>query len=86
LERDFEESEVFEVVQAMNGDKAPGPDGFSLGFIKACWVVLKEDIMAVFREFHSKGSFEKSLNATFIFSHSQESWSEWISRIFVLSV
>jgi hypothetical protein len=66
LERDFEESEVFEVVQAMNGDKAPGPDGFSLAFIKACWVVLKEDIMAVFQEFHSKGSFEKSLNATFI--------------------
>lgn len=25
LERDFEESEEFEVVKALNGDKAPGP-------------------------------------------------------------
>jgi hypothetical protein len=66
LERDFEEREVFEVVQAMNRDKAPGPDGFSMGFVKSCWEFLKEEIMAVFIEFHSKGSFEKSLNATFI--------------------
>jgi hypothetical protein len=50
----------------MNGDKALRPDGFSLGFVKSFWEVLKEDIMAVFRVFHSKGSFENSLNATFI--------------------
>jgi hypothetical protein len=66
LETDFKENEVFEVVQAMNGDKVPGLDGFSLAFIKACWVVLKEDIMVVFKEFHSTRSFDKSLNATFI--------------------
>jgi hypothetical protein len=54
------------VVQAMNGDKALRPDGFSLGFVKSRWEILKEDIMAVFREFNNKGSFEKSLNATFI--------------------
>jgi hypothetical protein len=29
----FEESEVCEVVKALNGDKAPSPDGFSLPFI-----------------------------------------------------
>jgi len=29
----FEESEVCEVVKALNGDKAPSPDGFSLAFI-----------------------------------------------------
>jgi hypothetical protein len=32
LERDFEESEVFEVVKNLNGDKAIGPNGFSLFF------------------------------------------------------
>jgi hypothetical protein len=66
LEREFEESEVWEVVRHMKSDKAPGPDGFSMGFIKACWGVLEEDIMAVFGEFHSKASFQKSLNASFI--------------------
>jgi hypothetical protein len=66
LEREFEESEVWEVVRHMKSDKAPGPDGFSMGFIKAYWGVLKEDIMAVFGEFYSKASFQKSLNASFI--------------------
>ena len=28
---------MFEVVKHMKGDKSPGPDGFSMGFIKACW-------------------------------------------------
>ena len=28
--------------------------------------MIKADIMAVFRDFHSKGRFQKSLNATFI--------------------
>jgi hypothetical protein len=37
-----------------------------MGFVKACWRVIKEDVMAVFGEFHSKASFQKSLNATFI--------------------
>jgi hypothetical protein len=66
LERDFEESEVLEVVKELQGDKSPSPDGFSLGFVQTCWEVIKEDIMAVFRDFHSKGRFHKCLNATFI--------------------
>jgi hypothetical protein len=65
LEREFEEEEVFEVVKHMKGDKASGPNGFSIDFIKACWGVIKEDFMAVFREFHSKASFQDSLNASF---------------------
>jgi hypothetical protein len=32
LERVFEEHEVWEVVREMNGDKAQGPDGFSMAF------------------------------------------------------
>ena len=28
----FEEDEVFEVVSGFNGDKSPGPDGFSMVF------------------------------------------------------
>jgi hypothetical protein len=47
LDRDFEEREVWEVVRAMNSDKALGPYGFSMAFFQVCWVVLKEDIMKV---------------------------------------
>jgi hypothetical protein len=51
LERDFEE-EVRKVVKAMNGDKAPGLDGFSMAFFQACSDVLKVDIIKVFNDFN----------------------------------
>jgi len=66
LERAFEEEEVKKVVSAMNGDKAPGPDGFSMAFFQAWRDVVRVDIMKVFDEFHARGLFEKSLNASFI--------------------
>jgi len=49
----------------LNGDKALGPNGYSMAFFQACWVVLREDIMKVFRDFHASSKFERSLNYTF---------------------
>jgi hypothetical protein len=66
LEAPFLEKEVKDVIFGMDGNKAPGPDGFSLAFFQACWEVLKNDIMAIFSDFHARGKFEKSLNSTFI--------------------
>jgi hypothetical protein len=57
---------VLEVVKGLNGDKALGPDGFSMAFFQACWSVLKEDIMKVFHDFHARGKFERNFNGTFI--------------------
>ena len=50
----------------MNGDKAPGPDGFSLAFFQSCWLILKGDIVQLFHQLHDHGTFAKSINATFI--------------------
>ena len=50
----------------MNGDKSPSPDGFPILFFHACWQVIKSDLMAVFDKFYATGSFEHSLNATFL--------------------
>ena len=66
LEAPFLEKEVIDVIFGMDGNKAPGPDGFSLAYFLACWDVLKEDIMAVFSDFHVRGKFEKSINSPFI--------------------
>lgn len=66
VERPFEEEEIFNVVSHMNGDKAPGPDGFPMAFFHACWPILKGDLLAMFSEFHEYGSFQRSLNATFL--------------------
>ena len=66
LERPFDKDEVAGVVSGFNGDKAPGPDGFSMGFFQCCWDTIHLDIMAVLNYFHGVCSFEKSLNATFV--------------------
>ena len=61
LEVGFEEK-VRKVVSNMNGDRALGPDGFSMAFFEACLDVLNVDIMKVFSTFHAGGMFEQSLN------------------------
>ena len=66
LEAPFLERDVKKVVFGMDGNKASGPDDFSLAFFHACWEVLKEDIMVVFSDFHARGKFEKNINSTFI--------------------
>jgi hypothetical protein len=66
LELSFDDDEVVGVVLGLNGDKAPGPDGFTMGFFQSCWEVVKADIMAFLDDFHGGYSFEKSLNATFV--------------------
>ena len=50
----------------MEGDKAPGPNGFTMAFIHKCWRVVEADVMAVFKHFHKYSIFEKSLNASFL--------------------
>ena len=49
----------------MEGDKAPGPDGFTMAFFHHCWRVMESDILAFFDESYDYGKFEKSLNASF---------------------
>ena len=66
LERPFEENEIEIVVQGCNGDKVPGPDGFSLAFFQNCWSIVHNDILAVCQEFHEHCQFERSLNTTFV--------------------
>ena len=50
----------------MNGDNAPGPNGFIVAFWQNCWEFVKEKVMEIFKEFHEPSSFLKSLNTTFL--------------------
>ncbi|RVW86687.1 LINE-1 retrotransposable element ORF2 protein [Vitis vinifera] len=54
-EEPFSEEEVRMAVFQLNKEKAPGPDGFTLAVYQECWDVIKEDLMRVFFEFHTKG-------------------------------
>ena len=53
LEREFEKEEIIEALKEAEGDKAPGPDGFTMPFFQKCWSVLEGDVMAFFKDFHS---------------------------------
>jgi hypothetical protein len=46
LDMPFSEEEVWATVKKIPSDKAPGPDGFTGRFYKACWPIIKGDIMA----------------------------------------
>uniref|UniRef100_A0A2N9G2D1 Reverse transcriptase domain-containing protein n=1 Tax=Fagus sylvatica TaxID=28930 RepID=A0A2N9G2D1_FAGSY len=66
LERRFDKDEVVQVLKDLEGDKAPGLDGFIMAFFQKCWPVLQDDIMGFFEEVYEQGQFESSLNATFL--------------------
>jgi exonuclease III len=46
LDAPFSEEEVWDTIKNLPSDKAPGPDGFTGRFYKACWLMIKDDIMA----------------------------------------
>ena len=66
LELPFMEEEVHSALMDMNGDKAPGLDGFTGAFWQFCWEFVKEEVLEMFKEFHEHNVFLKSLNTTFL--------------------
>lgn len=62
----FEEQEVLRCLKMCAMDKAPGPDGFTMGFFIKCYEMLKKHIMGMFHNFHSHAFFERSFNETYI--------------------
>ncbi len=66
LERRFEKEEIVQVLKDLQGDKAPGPDGFTIAFFQKCWQVVERDILDFFEEVYTHCKFKKSLNTSFI--------------------
>jgi hypothetical protein len=67
LEAPFSKDEVWETIKCLPSNKAPGPDGFTGRFYKACWPIIKNEIMAAIscvwaRTFRNM----RALNSTFI--------------------
>ena len=66
LEEVFSEEEIWTAISGLNGDKAPGPDGFPLAFWSFSWDFVKAEVLGFFKEFHEQGKFVRSINATFL--------------------
>jgi hypothetical protein len=59
---DFTKNEVREVVFQMEHNKSPRPDGFPAEFYKVFWGVIKDDLLAMFHDFHKDSLDLLSLN------------------------
>ena len=57
---------MVEALSGFCGDKAPGPDGFSMAFWQFSWDFVKFEVMNFFRDFYDSGCFVRSLNSTFL--------------------
>ncbi|KAK1282851.1 hypothetical protein QJS10_CPB22g00667 [Acorus calamus] len=66
LESPFTEAEIRRAVFSTEGDKAPGPDGFSSRFFQEFWDIVKDDIVSMFSEFYEGSQGVGCLNATFL--------------------
>ena len=53
LTEEFTEKEVREAVFQMKHNKAQGSDGFPMEFYPVFWSLIKDDLMAMFRDFHN---------------------------------
>ena len=50
----------------MDSGKAPGPDGYSVGFFKGAWTVVEEDFCDVVLHFFETSYFPQGVNTTII--------------------
>ena len=66
LERPFEEVEIKRAIQDCDGNKALGPDGFTLELFRVHWETMKEDVMRVFGEFAKDGIIHGITNEIYI--------------------
>jgi len=62
LVAEFTEAEVREAVFQMEHNKAPGPNGFPAEFYQVFWSIIKDDLMALFSDFHKEELNLFSLN------------------------
>ena len=66
LEKPFMEEEVFISLHELNGEKATGPNGYTVAFWQFNWETVKGEVMTTFKDFFISGKFVKSLNSTFV--------------------
>ncbi|KAL8551421.1 hypothetical protein ACS0TY_000495 [Phlomoides rotata] len=58
LESPFSEADIKQAIWDCESDASPGPDGFTFGFFKKLWTLMKADCIELLSEFHTHGKIE----------------------------
>ncbi|KAJ9562034.1 hypothetical protein OSB04_007194 [Centaurea solstitialis] len=66
LETKFTEEEVWSALIDCGNNKSPGPDGFTTGFLKKFWGLIKGDLMAALDWFWEKKELSNGCNSSFV--------------------
>ncbi|KAG7593526.1 Reverse transcriptase domain [Arabidopsis thaliana x Arabidopsis arenosa] len=66
LVREVSEEEIKETLFAMPKDKSPGPDGFTVEFLKETWPIVKKDFVVAIQSFFLYGFIPKGVNTTIL--------------------
>ena len=62
----FSEKEIVEVIWAMESNKAPRPDGYSIQFFTVCWPIIKSDLLRMVLAFQRIVKLGGCTNSTFL--------------------
>ena len=66
LVKPFFEQEVVDVIWSMEPEKSPGMEGFSIHFYRACWYIIKYDLLRMISAFLKKAKVGGNTNSTFL--------------------
>ena len=53
LDAPFDAEEIWQAVKRLPARKAPGPDGFTAEFLRACWSIVRQDFVDVFSQLYA---------------------------------
>lgn len=74
------------ILKLCDGDKAPGPDGFTMCVFKECWEIIVGDVKQTIHNFHQSEVFVRSLNVTFVALIRQKFGPEEIKEFMPISL
>ena len=60
------DQEIYEGLQSIGNDKAPGVDGYNAFFFKHTWKIIKDDIIEAVKSFFTTGKLLKDFNCTLV--------------------
>ena len=58
--------EVKEIVDSMEEDRSPGPDGYNVNFVTLCWDIVKKYLLRMIRKSQSCNKIGGSTNSAFL--------------------